>query len=125
MKKVKLVLGENGQRYLISDDEIVLGDEVCELLTTGNWLPMTIHTLNDIDKERQKKIIMYGDEIGWVVDTETFSSRHFKEIEQSDIFEIIGNNGDCYLDMLTIEGDYCGVRIPTRKENKGVIRKGV
>jgi len=132
MKKVKLVLGENGESYLLSYDDIVLGDEVCELLTTGEWSPLTIHTLNDIDKESQKKIIMYGNEIGWVIDTFDYETekaiwdlRHHREIEKLDIDAIFDNDGDCYLDMIIIEGDYCGYRIPHLIENKGVIRKGV
>jgi len=125
MKKVKLVLGENGKQYLISDDEIILGDEVCELLTTGDWLPMVVQTHNDIDTQRQMKIVMYGDEIGYIYDDHEFSSVHYRKISQNDIVEILGNDGDCYLEMLTIEGDYCGYRIPHLIENKGVIRKGV
>ncbi len=125
MKKVKLVQGENNKLYLVSDDDIVLGDEVCELLTTDDWLPLTIHTPNDIDKERQKKIIMYGDEIGYIYDDHEFSSVHYRKISQNDIVEILGDDGDCYLEMNTFEGDYCGYRIPHLIENKGVIRKGV
>jgi hypothetical protein len=125
MKKVKLVQGENNKLYLVSDDDIVLGDEVCELLTTDDWLPLTIHTPNDIDKERQKKIIMYGDEIGYIYDDHEFSSVHYRKLSQNDIVEILGDDGDCYLEMKTFEGDYCGYRIPHLIENKGVIRKGV
>ena len=64
-KPVKMVLTQyyNGlQPFLISDDNIEVGDMVCELLTTGQWLPMTIHTENDIDVDRQKKIIVTSDE---------------------------------------------------------------
>jgi len=125
MKKVKLVQGEDNRLFLVSDDKIVLGDEVCELLTTGDWLPMTVHTLNDIDVERQKKIVMSGDEIGYVYDDHEFSSVHYRKISQNDIVEILGDDGDCYLDMTTFEGDYCGFRIPHLIDNKGVIIKGV
>jgi hypothetical protein len=125
MKKVKLVQGENDKLYLVSDDNIVLGDEVCELLTTGDWLPMTVHTLNDIDVERQKKIVMSGDEIGYVYDDHEYSSVNYRMISQNDIVEILGEDGDCYLEMNTFEGDYCGYRIPHLIENKGMIRKGV
>lgn len=125
MKKVKLVQGENNLLYLVSDDKIVLGDEVCELLTTGDWLPMTVHTPNDIDVERQMKIVMRGDEVGYIYDDHEFSSVHYRKISQNDIVEILGDDGDCYLEMNTFEGDYCGFRIPHLIENKGVIRKGV
>lgn len=125
MKKVKLIQGENNKLYMVSDENIVIGDEVCELLTTGDWLPMTVHTLNDIDVERQKKIVMYGDKIGYVYDDHEFSSVHYRKINQNDIVEILGDDGDCYLEMNTFEGDYCGYRIPHLIENKGVIRKGV
>lgn len=125
MKKVKLVQGENNLLYLVSDDKIVLGDEVCELLTTGDWLPMTVHTPNDIDVERQMKIVMRGDEVGYIYDDHEFSSVHYRKISQNDIVEILGDDGDCYLEMNTFEGDYCGFRIPYLIENMGVIRKGV
>jgi hypothetical protein len=125
MKKVKLVQGENNSQYLVSDDKIVLGDEVCELLTTGGWLPMTVHTLNDIDVERQKKIIMYGDDIGYIYDNHETSSVHYRKISQNDIVEILGDDVNCYLDMTTFEGDYCGFRIPHLIDNKVVIIKGV
>ena len=64
LKSVKMVLTDyyNAlQPFIISDDEIKVGDMVCELLTTGQWLPMTIHTLNDIDVNTQKKIIATSD----------------------------------------------------------------
>jgi hypothetical protein len=125
MKKVKLVQSEDNRLFIISDDEIVLGDEVCELLTTGDWLPMTVHTPNDIDVERQMKIVMRGDEVGYIYDDHEFSSVHYRKISQNDIVEILGDDGDCYLEMNTFEGDYCGFRIPHLIENMGVIRKGV
>jgi hypothetical protein len=125
MKKVKLVQSEDNRLFIVSDDEIVLGDEVCELLTTGEWLPMMVHTRNDIDEQRQKKVIMYGDELGYIYDDHELSSVHYRELSQNDIVEILGDDGDCYLEMSTFEGDYCGYRIPYRIENKGVLRKGV
>jgi len=44
--------------YIVADDsEINIGDIVAERLLTGKYDLFTIHTLNDIDKLRQKKII--------------------------------------------------------------------
>lgn len=89
MKKVKLVQGENN-KVLVSDDKIVLGDEV-----------------------------------GYIYDDHEFSSVHYRKITQNDIVEILDNDGDCYLEMNTFEGDYCGYRTPYLINNKVVIRKGV
>ena len=89
MKKVKLVQGENN-KVLVSDDKIVLDDEV-----------------------------------GYIYDDHESSSIHYRKISQNDIVEILGDDGNCYLDMTTFEGDYCGFRIPHLIDNKGVIIKGV
>ena len=125
MKRVKLVQESGGRLFVVSDDKIVLGDEVCELLTTGDWLPMTVHTVNDIDVERQMKIVMYGEDIGYIYDDYEFSSVNYKKVSQNDFVRILSDGGDCYLEMDTFEGDYCGFRTPHLIENKGIIRKGV
>ena len=53
MKIIKLT----EEHYILTDDsEITTGDIVAEKLLTGEYELFTIHTLNDIDKLRQKKI---------------------------------------------------------------------
>ena len=77
LKSVKMVLTDyyNAlQPFIISDDEIKVGDMVCELLTTGQWLPMTIHTINDIDIHRQKKVIATSEQLGYIEYTEWYTN---------------------------------------------------
>ena len=47
----------NADHYIVVDDsEITTGDIVAEKLLTDKYELFTIHTLNDIDKQTQKKI---------------------------------------------------------------------
>ena len=131
-KPVKMVLTEyyNGlQPFLISDDEIEVGDMVCELLTTGQWLPMTIHTKNDIDVDRQKKIVVTSDELGYIAYSEWISNEvGFEEfytrlrlIDLKDIEDILNDDGNCWLEMDEYHGDYCGYRTIKYKDKKVII----
>jgi hypothetical protein len=117
------------QPFIISDDEIKVGDMVCELLTTGQWLPMTIHTINDIDIHRQKKIIATSEQLGYIQYSEwythDFGGEEFRqlirEIDLKDIDNILNNNGDCSVVMDEFLGDYCGYRTIKYKDNKVII----
>ena len=54
MKIIKL----SEEQYIVVDDsEIKIGDIVAEKLLTGKYDLFTIHTLNDVDKSTQKKIV--------------------------------------------------------------------
>ena len=121
LKSVKMVLTEYYhalQPFIISDDEIKVGDIVCELLTTGKWLPITIHTMNDIDSNRQKKVIATSEELGYIEYSETYAhdfggvefKQLIREIDLKDIEDILNNNGDCLIVMDEFLGDYCGYR---------------
>ena len=131
-KPVKMVLTQyyNGlQPFLISDDKIEVGDMVCELLTTGQWLPMTIHTENDIDVDRQKKIVVTSDELGYIVYSEWTSNEFGVEefnmllrlIDLRDIEDILNTGGKCWIEMNEHHGDYCGYRTIKYKDKKVII----
>jgi hypothetical protein len=132
LKSVKMVLTEyyNAlQPFIISDDEIQVGDMVCELLTTGQWLPMTIHTINDIDIHRQKKVIATSEQLGYVEYTEWHSNEFgveefntfIRSLDLKDIEDILSNNGECSVLMEEYLGDYCGYREIKYLNNKVII----
>lgn len=131
-KPVKMVLTQyyNAlQPFLISDDKIEVGDIVCELLNTGEWLPMTIHTENDIDVKRQKKIVATSDELGYIVYSEWNSNEFAIEgyytalrlIDLKDIESILNSGGNCWIEMDEYHGDYCGYRTIKYKDKKVII----
>lgn len=131
-KPVKMVLTQyyNAlQPFLISDDKIEVGDIVCELLNTGEWLPMTIHTENDIDVKRQKKIVATSDELGYIVYSEWNSNEFAIEgyytalrlIDLKDIESILNSGGKCWIEMDEYHGDYCGYRTIRYKDKKVII----
>ena len=132
LKAVKMVLTDyyNAlQPFIISDDEIQVGDMVCELLTTGQWLPMTIHTINDIDIHRQKKVIATSEQLGYVEYTEWHSNEFgveefntfIRSLDLKDIEDILSNNGECSVVMEEYLGDYCGYREIKYLNNKVII----
>ncbi len=53
MKLIKI----DNDYWLLSDDDIKVGDYVGEKLNNNTWMVMTIHNGNDLDLSRQKKII--------------------------------------------------------------------
>ena len=54
------------EHYIIVDDsDITTGDIVAEKLLTGGYELFTIHTLNDIDKVRQKKVTHSTQPLEW------------------------------------------------------------
>ena len=131
-KPVKMVLTQyyNAlQPFLISDDKIEVGDIVCELLNTGEWLPMTIHTENDIDVKRQKKIVATSDELGYMIHSGWISNEvGFEEyyeklrlIDLKDIEAILNSGGNCWIEMDEYHGDYCGYRTIRYKDKKVII----
>ena len=132
LKSVKMVLTEyyNAlQPFIISDDEIKVGDMVCELLTTGQWLPMTIHTINDIDIHRQKKVIATSEQLGYIEYTEWYTNEFdveefntfIRSIDLKDIDGILNDNGECSVVMEEYLGDYCGYREIKYLNNKVII----
>jgi hypothetical protein len=124
VKPVKMILTEYHnvlQSFLISNDEIEVGDMVCELLTTGKWLPMTIHTQNDIDNDRQKKIIATSEELGYIYSKEEVNS-NMRLIDLNDIDNILNNDGECAIDMDEYLGEYCGYRTIRYKDKKVIIQ---
>lgn len=132
LKSVKMVLTEycdSLQPFIISDDEIVIGDMVCELLTTGQWFPMTIHTINDIDVNKQKKVIATSEQLGYVEYTEWYSNEFgvedfntfIRSLDLKDIDNILNNNGECSVVMEEYLGDYCGYREVKYLNNNKVI----
>ena len=63
----KLIKIKEDHYVVVDDSEITIGDIVAEKLLTDKYELFTIHTLNDIDKQTQKKIThstraMYKDE---------------------------------------------------------------
>ena len=131
-KIVKMILVDYNNEmkpFLINDDDIEIGDMVCELSITGEWLPMTIHTINDLDKSRQKKIIATPEQLGYVICdkwvTNEFGINSFncgiREINSKDIDNIINNGGNCKIEMNIYEGDYCGYRTIKYNDNKVLI----
>jgi hypothetical protein len=61
MKMIKLT----EEHYILVDDsEIKIGDIVSEKLLTGEYELFEIHTLNDIDKVRQKKVTHSNQPLG-------------------------------------------------------------
>lgn len=56
--KAKLIILEQSN-VIVNDDEIRLNDIVAETLSNGKIELFTIHTLNDIDKDNQKKVIAF------------------------------------------------------------------
>lgn len=131
VKSVKMILAEYNNEmkpFLINDEAIEIGDTVCELLVTDKWLPMTIHTINDIDVTNQKKIIATPDQLGYIVYNEwvtnEFGIKSFdyaiREIDSNDIDTIINDGGNCKIEMETYEGDYCGYRT-IKYENKKIL----
>ena len=71
--------------YIVMDDsEITTGDIVAEKLLTGKYELFTIHTLNDIDKSTQKKII-YSTQpeslgVGWMQSVQPLLLSEIKEL---------------------------------------------
>jgi len=133
-KKVKLVLAltinsETLNPYLISDDEIEVGDIVCESLLTNEYLAMTVQTINDIDNNTQKKVIATPEQIGYIGYDERFINEFYVEeyktsvrlINDNDILNIINNDGICTIQMEVFEGDYCGYRKIKYLNNKVLI----
>ena len=123
VKPVKMILTEYHnvlQPFLISNDEIKVGDMVCELLTTGKWLPMTIHTQNDIDNDSQKKIIATSEELGYIYSKKEVNS-NIRLIDLNDIDNILNNGGECAIDMDEYLGEYCGYRTIRYKDKKVII----
>jgi hypothetical protein len=127
LKPVNMVLTEyyNAlQPFLISNGKIEVGDMVCEQLTTGQWLPMTIHTLNDIDVNTQKKIIATSDELGYIaygeLSTDEFNTE-LRLIDLKDIDDILNSGGKCWIEMDEYLGDYCGYRVIKYKDKKVII----
>ena len=123
IKPVKMILTEYHnvlQPFLISNDEIKVGDMVCELLTTGKWLPMTIHTQNDIDNDSQKKIVATSEELGYIYSKEEVNS-NMRLIDLNDIDNILNNGGECTIDMDEYLGEYCGYRTIRYKDKKVII----
>lgn len=132
LKSVKMVLTDyyNAlQPFIISDDEIKVGDIVCELLPTGQWLPMIIHTMNDINIHRQKKVIVTSEQLGYIEYSESYAhdfgdvefKQLIREIDLKDIDNILNNNGDCLVVMDEFLGDYCGYREIKYLNNKVII----
>lgn len=132
LKPVNMVLTEyyNAlQPFLITNDKIEVGDMVCEQLITGQWLPMTIHTLNDIDVNTQKKIIATSDELGYIVYSEWINNEvgfaeyydNLRLIDLKDIETIIKSGGKCWIEMDEYLGDYCGYRVVKYKDKKVII----
>jgi len=132
LKSVKMVLTEyydSLQPFIVSDGEIQVGDMVCELLNTGQWLPMTIHTINDIDIHRQKKVIATSEQLGYVEYTEWHSNEFgveefntfIRTLDLKDIDNILSNNGECSVVMEEYLGDYCGYREIKYLNNKVII----
>lgn len=132
VKPVKMILTKYHnvlQPFLISNDKIEVGDMVCELLITGEWLPMTIHTQNDIDDDRQKKIIATSDELGYIVygewNSNEFSIEEFNTqlqlLNLNDIDNILNNGGECSIEMGEYLGEYCGYRTIRYKDKKVII----
>ena len=100
MKMVKLT----EDHYIVVDDsEITTGDIVAEKLLTGKYELFTIHTLNDIDRQTQKKITHSTQPeslgMGWmqsiqplflsevkellgVVDVEALEKMYYQQLEQ-------------------------------------------
>jgi hypothetical protein len=85
-------------------------------------------TENDLDIDRQKKIVALPEQIGKVVEyveheneNSLWSSRKKVNLNIEHINEILNNQGDCKIQMITFEGDYCGYRIPKLEENKIII----
>jgi hypothetical protein len=132
VKSVKMILSEYNNEmkpFLINDDDIEIGDMVCELLTTGNWLPMTIQTINDLDKSKQKKVIAIPEQLGYVVCDNWVTNElginsydcNIREIDSTDVDTIINNGGNCKIEMITYEGEYCGYRTIKYNNNKVLI----
>jgi hypothetical protein len=114
--------------FLISDEKIEKGDFVLETLNNGKYLPLTIQTENDLDIDKQKKIVALPEQIGKVIEyveheneNSLWSSRKKVNLNIEHINEILNNQGDCKIQMITFEGDYCGYRIPKLEENKIII----
>ena len=73
-------------------------------------------------------ILASEDEIGLVNEVlvhettnEFWTTERLVEITQTHIDRILDNDGICYIEMETYEGDYCGYRSPKFKNGKVII----
>lgn len=132
LKTVTLVLVEhiNGkQPFLVSDDDIELGDTVCELTAPGAWVLAATHANKDSNLALQKKIVATPDQIGYLVYRDTApagwpdaeSSTLTRQIGPNDISLILDRNGKCAIEMETFEGAYCGFRTVRFEDGKVLI----
>ena len=95
---MKLIKLSEGHYVLTDDSNIGIGDIVAEKLLTGKYELFDIHTLNDIDKVRQKKIMRSTQPIEYeVVDvTPTGDAitdcvyRKIQSLSLSEVKELIG-----------------------------------
>jgi len=73
-------------------------------------------------------ILAFDDEIGLVNEVlvhettnEFWTTDRLVDITQTHIDRILDNDGICYIEMETYEGDYCGYRSPKFKNGKVII----
>lgn len=77
----------------VDDSEIKVGDIVAEKLLTGGYELFTIHTPNDIDKLRQKKVTHSSkplEDINFVDEAEGKIIPKIKPLSLSEIRELLG-----------------------------------
>jgi len=132
LKSVTMVLVEHAsgvRPFLVSDDDIEVGDTVCEITASGAWFLATIQTSNDLSIAKQKKIVATPEQIGYLVyrENKTSDLHHpasftsTRELGPRDIDLILERNGECAIEMETYEGDYCGFRIVKYNDEKVLI----
>ena len=80
------------------------------------------------NSEDSLTILVSKDEIGLVYEelvhettNEFWTSERIVDITQTHIDRILDNDGACYIDMITYEGDYCGYRKPKLIDGKVII----
>jgi hypothetical protein len=80
------------------------------------------------NNEDSLDILASKDEIGLVCEVlvhettnEFWTTDRIVEITQRHIDRILDNDGTCYIDMITYEGDYCGYRKPKLIDGKVII----
>lgn len=101
-------LGESSKMFLVCDDPIQVGDGVCEKLTTGKWMAMTIHNENDLDLKNQKKILITEEQTGYFHDGyltpqvgDLFNTKQpiIRHLTQDNIDFILANDGKCFIEI--------------------------
>lgn len=110
-KKVTLVQAKDYEGnpiglFVVDDEPIKVGDGVCEKLTNGDWMAMTIHNENDLDIKNQKRIVATSEQIGYfdsgyttpqVGDLINTVQPIIRDLTKDEIKSIFAKGGECYI----------------------------